>query len=131
MPMLPAIASYAITLIAAAIMLGVFFAIYTWITPFDELALIHAGNGAAALSLSGALIGFSLTIASGIVHNGSFILFLAWSAGAMVVQIAVFAAASRMLHTVRREIEAGNIAMGGFMGTLSLVAGVINAACLS
>ena len=129
--MLPAIASYVITLIVAALMLGVFFAIYTWITPFDELALIHAGNGAAALSLGGALFGFALTIASGIVHNSTVVAFVAWSAGAMLVQISVYAIASRMLHTMRREIEAGNLAMGGFMGTLSLVAGIINAACLS
>ncbi len=129
--MLPAIISYAIYLIAAAIMLGVFFFIYTRITPFDEVALIHARNGAAALSLGGALIGFSLTIASGIIHNTSFIAFVLWSVGAMIVQVIVYAIASRILHTVRTEIEAGNLAMGGFMGTISLVAGVINAACLS
>ncbi len=129
--MLPAIISYAIYLIASAIMLGAFFFIYTRMTPFDEVALIHARNGAAALSLGGALIGFSLTIASGIIHNTSFIAFVLWSVGAMIVQVVVYAIASRLLHTVRPEIEAGNVAMGGFMGTISLVAGVINAACLS
>lgn len=129
--MLASIISYAIYLIAAAVMLGVFFFIYTRLTPFDEVALIHERNGAAALSLGGALIGFSLTIASGIVHNTSFIAFVSWSVGAMIVQVVVFAIASRVLHTVRTEIEAGNAAMGGFMGTISLVAGVINAACLS
>ena len=129
--MLASIISYAIYLIAAALMLGAFFFIYTRITPFDEVALIHARNGAAALSLGGALVGFSLTIASGIVHNSSFIAFVLWSVGAMIVQIVVYAIASRVLHTVRTEIEAGNVAMGGFMGTISLVAGVINAACLS
>jgi putative membrane protein len=129
--MLPAIVSYAIYLIAAAIMLGMFFFIYTRTTPFDEVALIHARNGAAALSLGGALIGFSLTIASGIVHNASFVAFVLWSVGAMIVQIVVYAVASRVLHTVRTEIEAGNVAMGGLLGTISLVAGIINAACLS
>ncbi len=129
--MLAPIISYAIYLIASAIMLGVFFVIYTRMTPFDEMALIHARNGAAALTLGGALIGFSLTIASGIIHNTSFIAFVFWSAGAMIVQVVVYAIATRLLHTVRPEIEAGNVAMGGFMGTISLVAGVINAACLS
>ena len=54
-----------------------------------------------------------------------------WSVGAMIVQAVVYAIASRLLHTVGPEIEAGNVAMGGFMGTISLVAGIINAACLS
>jgi putative membrane protein len=129
--MLPPIIGYATHLIAAAILLGVFFFIYTKVTPFDELALIHAGKAAAALSLSGALIGFSLTLGSAIVHNATLLEVVAWSILAMIVQVIVYAVASRMLHTVRAEIEAGNVAMGGFMGSISLVAGIVNAACLS
>ncbi len=129
--MLPAIVNYAIHLIAAALMLGAFFFIYTKVTPFDEVALIHRGNAAAAISLGGALIGFSLTLASSIVYNGTLIGVVAWGVGAMIVQVVVYAVASRLLHTVRTEIEAGNVAMGGFMGTLSVVAGIVNAACLS
>ena len=129
--MLPAIIGYATHVIAAAILLGVFFYLYTRLTPFDELALIHAGKGAAALSLGGALIGFSLTLGASIVYNASLLGVIGWAVVAMVVQVVVYAIASRLLHTVRTEIEAGNIAMGGFMGSISLVAGIINAACLS
>ncbi len=129
--MIPAIVSYAIHLIASAILLGIFFVIYTKITPFDELALIHAGKGAAALSFGGALIGFSLTLGSAIVHNATLVEVLMWAVAAMIVQIIVYAVASRLMHTVRTEIEAGNVAMGGFMGSVSLVAGIVNAACLS
>ena len=129
--MIPAIVSYATWLIAAAVMLGVFFYIYTKVTPFDEVALIHKGNTAASLSLAGAMVGFSLTMASAILHNSTLISFVTWAAGAMVVQILVFAVVSRLLHTVRPEIETGNTAMGGLMGAVSLVAGIINAACLS
>ena len=129
--MLAAVVSYAIHLIASAILLGVFFVVYTKLTPFDELTLIQAGKGAAALSLGGALIGFSLTLGSAIVHNAGLGEVLMWAIGAMVVQILVYAITSRLLHTVRTEIEAGNVAMGGLMGTISLVAGIVNAACLS
>lgn len=129
--MLSAIASYAIYLIASAILLGVFVFLYTRITPFDEIALIHAGNGAASLSLGGALVGFSLTLASSIVHNASLVSVVLWAIGAMIVQVVVYAVASRLLHTVRAEIEAGNAAMGGLLGALSLAAGIVNAACLS
>lgn len=129
--MLAAIVNYAIHLIASGILLGVFFVVYTKVTPFDELALIHAGKGAAALSLGGAVIGFSLTLASAILHNGTLVDVVLWAVGAMIVQILVYAVASRLLHTVRTEIEAGNVAMGGLMGTVSLAAGIVNAACLS
>lgn len=129
--MFPAIVNYATHLIASGILLGIFFVIYTKVTPFDELALIHAGKGAASLSLGGALIGFSLTLGSAIVHNATLVEVLMWAVAAMIVQIIVYAIASRLLSTVRTEIEAGNVAMGGLMGSISLVAGIVNAACLS
>jgi putative membrane protein len=129
--MLSAVIGYATHLIAAAILLGVFFFLYTKLTPFDEIALIHAGKASAALSLSGALVGFSLTLGSAIIHNATLIEVVIWSIVAMVVQVIVYTVASRLLHTIRIEIEAGNAAMGGFMGAISLVAGIVNAACLS
>ena len=129
--MLAAIVNYAIYLIASGILLGVFFVIYTKVTPFDEMALIHAGKSAAALSLGGALVGFSLTLGSAILHNAALVDVVLWAIGAMIVQILVYAVASRLLHTVRTEIESGNVAMGGLMGTVSLVALIVNAACLS
>lgn len=129
--MIAAIVNYAIHLIASGILLGIFFVIYTRVTPFDELALIHAGKGAAALSLGGALIGFSLTLGSAIVHNATLFEVLMWAVAAMIVQVLVYTIASRVLHTVRAEIEAGNVAMGGLVGSISLVAGIVNAACLS
>ncbi len=129
--MLAAVIGYATHLIVAAILLGVFMAIYLKVTPFDEIALIHAGKGAAALSLGGALVGFSLTLAAAIVYNATLLQVVIWAVVAMIVQVVVYAVASRLLHTVRTEIEAGNAAMGGFMGAISLVAGIVNAACLS
>jgi len=129
--MLTAIIGYAMHVIAAAILLGAFIVLYTRITPFDEIALIHAGKASAALSLGGAIVGFSLTLGASIIYNAGLFGVVAWAVVAMVVQVVVYAIASRVMHTVKTEIEAGNVAMGGFMGALSLAAGVINAACLS
>jgi len=125
------VANYVIYLLSGILLLGVFFVVYTRTTPFDEIALVRAGNAAAALSLSGALIGFSLTVASGILHNSALIGFVAWSAGAMLVQLAAYAVSSRLLPGAREQIEAGNVAMGGLLGAISLTVGAINAACLS
>lgn len=129
--MLAAIIAYATHVIAAAILLGVFMFVYLKVTPFDEIALIHAGKTSAALSLVGALVGFSLTLGAAIVYNATLLQVVVWAIVAMIVQVVVYAVASRLLHTVRTEIEAGNAAMGGLMGGISLVAGIVNAACLS
>ncbi len=80
--------NYALHLVTAGLLLYVFFLVYCWATPFDEIGLIRQGNGAAALSLGGALIGFSLTVASGIVHTDSLVQFFAWAVGAALVQLA-------------------------------------------
>ncbi len=123
--------NYALYLISAALLMTVFFMVYCWATPFDEMALIRAGNSAAALSFSGALIGFSLTVASAILHSTSLVLFLAWSVGAILVQLVVYVLVSRVLHMSKEHIESGNVAFGGLLGAISLAVGAINAACLS
>jgi len=125
------IVNYALYLISAALLMTVFFMVYCWATPFDEMAQIRAGNSAAALSFSGALIGFSLTIASAILHSTSLVLFLAWSVGAIVVQLVVYVLVSRLLHMSKEQIESNNVAFGGLLGAISLAIGAINAACLS
>ena len=123
--------AYLLHLLTGCVLLAVFFAIYTWITPFDEIALIREGNMAAALSLAGAMIGFCLTLASAILHSDSYETFLIWSAGAMVVQTAGYAAITRMLPQMDGAIEHNNAAMGALMGLASLALGILNAACLS
>jgi putative membrane protein len=128
--MLPAYA-YLLHLLTGFVLIAVFFTIYAWITPFDELALIREGNLAAAISLAGAIVGFCLTLASSILHSDSFQMFLTWSAGAMFVQSGAYAAITRIMPQMNGEIEHNNIAMGALMGTVSLAIGIINAACLS
>jgi putative membrane protein len=123
--------AYALHLLSGFALLAAFFGIYTKVTPFNEIALIRQGNAAAALSLSGAGIGFCLTVVSSIVHNETFWMFFIWSLGAMLVQTAAYAFLTRMLPTMNQAIEANNVAMGGLMGAMSLMVGMINAACLS
>ena len=69
--------NYALHLLAAGLLLFVFFLIYSWATPFDEILLIRQGNVAAACSLGGAMIGFSMTVASGLIHTDALRSFVA------------------------------------------------------
>jgi putative membrane protein len=128
---LPAIISYAIHLLTASALLVVFFIFYTYVTTIDEVLLIRQGNNAAMLSLGGALVGFSLTIGSSLLHTSNYIEFLGWAAGAMVVQVIAYAVTVRLLHISKDHIESGNTAFGGLMGAISLSIGAINAACIS
>ena len=123
--------NYVIYLLASLAMMSVFSLIYTKITPYDEIKMIREGKAAAALSFLGALIGFSLTLASSILHNDSFVAFAAWAGAAMIVQLAVYTVLSRLIPDMHDCLEKNNVAMGALLGGVSLTFGIINAACLS
>ena len=128
---MPAILNYLIHLLLAAGLLIVFFIIYTRVTPYKEVLLIRQGNQAAALSLGGALLGFSATIASSLMHTADYQQFFAWAFGAMVVQLLAYAVTTRLLRMSKDQIESNNSAFGGLLGAISLSIGAINAACIS
>ncbi|SDA68604.1 MULTISPECIES: DUF350 domain-containing protein [unclassified Janthinobacterium] len=128
---MPAILNYLIHLILAAALLIAFFIIYTRVTPYNEVLLIRQGNHAAALSLGGALLGFSATIASSLMHTADYQQFFAWAFGAMVVQLLVYLVTTRLLRMSKDQIESNNSAFGGLLGAISLSIGAINAACIS
>jgi len=109
----------------------IFFVIYTMITPHREVKLIKEGNVAAAISMAGAAIGFTLPLASVIINSVSLVDMVVWSAVALVVQVVVFAVASLLFRGLSRRIEAGNVAAGVAAATASLALGIVNAASMS
>ena len=125
---LPAFLSY----FAAAIgLLALFLLTYILITPYREIALIREGNPAAAASLSGAILGFVLPLASAIAHSVGLLDMVVWGSIALVVQLLVYFAARSLLPDLARDIPAGKVATGVFLGALSLAIGALNAACMT
>ncbi|OYO31602.1 DUF350 domain-containing protein [Janthinobacterium sp. PC23-8] len=128
---MPDILNYLLHLLLAAVLLMAFFVIYTRVTPYNEVLLIRQGNQAAALSLGGALLGFSATIASSLMHTANYQQFFAWAFGAMVVQLLAYLVTTRLLRMSKDQIESNNTAFGGLLGAIALAIGAINAACIS
>ncbi|AZS82690.1 MULTISPECIES: DUF350 domain-containing protein [Achromobacter] len=123
--------TYLIYIVSALVMLGVFTAVYTAVTRYKEFDLIREGNIAAVLSYGGALVGFSFTLCSSIAVHASFVMFLVWGLAAMLVQIVVYVVVNKAIQGMNEAIEQNNIAMGGLIGSISLAAGIVNAACLT
>jgi putative membrane protein len=111
--------------------LAVFVAIYIRITPYREMQLIREGNMAASFSLSGAILGFIVPLASAIQHSVSLVDMAIWGLVAMVVQIAAFVVVKLCIPSITRDIPEGKGAQGFFLGSLSLGVGLLNAACMS
>jgi putative membrane protein len=121
---------FLIYFLTAVALLAVFLAIYVRITPYREFTLIREGNAAAAISLSGAMLGFALPLASAIAHAVVIEEMLLWGVIALVVQLVVYQAARRVIPDLDRRIPEGNLAHGIFLGALSLAGGILNAASM-
>lgn len=111
--------------------LAVFVAIYIRITPYREMQLIREGNMAASFSLSGAILGFIVPLASAIQHSVSLIDMAIWGLIAMAVQVLAFVVVKLAIPSITRDIPEGKGAQGFFLGSLSLGVGLLNAACMS
>ena len=110
-------------------LLAVFFVIYLWVTPQDELRLIRGGNGAAALSLGGAVVGFMLPLGMVIAHHATLLQVAFWGVVALIVQIVAFYIARALIPGLPQAIEDGKTSVGAFSGLVSLAVGILNAAC--
>jgi putative membrane protein len=117
--------------IAGLFALG-FKAVYQWITPHNEKALIREGNAAAAMVLGGAILGYVIPLASALAQTRSLLEFIAWALLAGLIQIAVFWVVRRVaLRDVSARIERGEMACAIYLASLSVAVGVLNAACMT
>ena len=122
---------FLVYLAISLVLLYVFVWLYIRVTPWREMALIRAGNMAAAFSLSGAILGFIVPLASAITHSVSLIDMAIWGLIAMAVQIAAFVVVKICIPSITRDIPENKGAQGFFLGSLSLAVGLLNAACMS
>ena len=116
--------------ITSVVLLGAFLAAYTMITPIPEWQLIRSGNTAVALSLGGATIGFALPLASAIAHSAGLADMVVTAAVALMVQLLCFAAMRLVRRDAGASLAAGDMAEGVFLMAVSVVLGILSAACL-
>ncbi len=124
---LPAFLIYFV--VALGILLA-FLCIYINFTPYREIALIREGNSAAAISLSGTLLGFALPVANVIQNSHDLVDLAAWSVIACGIQLATYLVCRVTLPHLAQDIPAGKQAPAIFLAALSISVGLINAACM-
>lgn len=124
--------AFIIAFAAAIVFFVAFKYVYQWVTPYDERDLIRQGNTAAATALGGALIGYVLPLASALSHTVSLPEFAAWALLAGVIQIVAFIVVSRLVYkALAARIEAGELAAGVYLASISIGVGLLNAACMT
>ncbi len=125
---LPAFVTY---FLIAAGLLAAFLALYVRLTPYREITLIREGNTAAAISLSGTILGLAIPLASAIEESAHLVDLALWGCVACVVQLGAYIAARLLFPHIAADIPAGKVAPAIFLAALSVAVGLINAASMT
>ena len=117
--------------VAAAALTLIFVVLYTRVTRHNELALIKKHSTAAALAFSGSLIGFALPLASTMINSVTVVEMVLWGLVALIVQVLVYLVIRLPMPRISERIEADEVAAGIWLGSCSIVAGILNAAAMT
>ena len=108
-----------------------FVAIYVTVTPHREFSLIRQGNTAAAISLGGAILGYTIPLAKAVSQSESMGDMLLWSGVALVAQLIAYGATRLILPTLSSDVNDGKAASGIFLAAVSVSIGLLNAAAMT
>ena len=115
----------------ASVAVVVFVACYVTVTPHHELRLIRERNTAAAVSLGGAILGYTLPLAKAVSQSVSVWEMLLWSGVALVAQLAAYGVTRLVLPRVSSHVDEGRTASGIFLAAISVAIGMLNAAAMT
>ncbi|MBU6960979.1 DUF350 domain-containing protein [Pseudomonas sp. CVAP len=118
-------------IIGAALLFAIFQFVYTRITPHKEFELIRSGNTAAAIALSGAIIGFAIPASNVIAYSVSLLDFAVWALIAAAVQLLAFLMTNLVLKGTSERIRNGEIAAAIYVAAVAISVGLLNAACMT
>ncbi len=125
------LAEFLLFFVVASVLALIFVFIYTRVTRHDELALIRKNSTAATAAFSGSLIGFALPLASTMIGSVNVVELMLWGVVAMIVQVLVYLLVRLPMPRISERIEANEVAAGIWLGTCSIVAGILNAASMT
>jgi len=107
--------------------------IYVRFTPHDEWKLVKdQQNIAAAIGLSGSILGYCLAIAGAASNSVNLVDFAIWGVVALIAQLIAFIIVRfGFMPKIVERIEAGEIPAGILMAATSVSVGLLNAACMT
>ena len=106
-------------------------AIYVWVTPYREIALIRQGNMAAAITLGGQMLALGIPLSTMMAHSVSLPDILLWGIVTVILQLVAFGAVAIVIRNLPQAIEQGALAPASVLAAGQIVAGLLNAAAMS
>lgn len=113
------------------LLLGVGMAIYLFVTPHHEIRLIRSGNTAAAVSLSGAMLGLALPLAFCMARSVNVLDIAVWGAITLLLQLIAYRVADLLLRDLPNRIEKDELGPAILLVAIKLAVAFINAAAVA
>ena len=121
------LAHFAVTLA----LLGVGVACYNALTPFHEIGLVREGNTAAGIVLGGNFVALAIPLAATLATSLVTLDIVIWGVVALLLQLAAFAAAARLIPGLRGMIEANNTAAACMLVGIQVAVALLNAGAMA
>lgn len=133
MDSLAGLTSFAMYFAISIVYLFVFKIVYAFVTPHDEWKLVkEQQNVSAAIGFGGAMIGFSLALASAASNSLGLIDFTIWGVVAVIAQSFAFALLRfTFMPKIAERINNNEISAGVMLAAVSVAVGLLNAACMT
>ncbi len=128
---LTGIVAHLVHLGIAAAAVFVFVAIYVTMTPHREFRLIRLGNSAAAISLGGAILGYTIPLAKAVAQSESILDMLIWSGVALVAQLLAYGISRLILPQLSAHVDEGKTASSILMAAIAVAVGLLNSAAMT
>ncbi|MDE0797100.1 MAG: DUF350 domain-containing protein [Alphaproteobacteria bacterium] len=112
-------------------MLGIGVTIYLFVTPYRELDLIRNGNTAAAVSISGAIIGMAIPLAICMATSVNIWDIVIWGVVTLLIQILAYRIGDVLLKDAPTRIENGEMGAAILIVGIKLAISFINAAAVA
>src|SRR5262249_6295047 len=90
----------------------VFVAIYVMVTPHHEFRLIRQANPSAAISLGGAVLGYTVPLAKAVSQSVGVYDMLIWAGVALVAQVIAYVITRLALPQLSADVNEGKTASG-------------------
>jgi putative membrane protein len=125
------IGNFSAYMLESLILLSLFVYIYSKVTPYQEIELVRSGNISASISISGAIIGFSVALGGVISQSVNLIDLTVWGIVALIFQILAYLMIRFFIVNLTVGIPQGNIAHGLFSAGISIAVGILNASSMT
>ncbi len=106
-------------------------ALYMWITPHDEFALIRAGNEAAAISLGGAAVGLAVPLGFCLAGSVSAWDVVIWGSVTLILQLIAFRCVDFLLGSLSHRIEDNERSAAIFLAMMKAAIACLTAAAVA